>query len=85
MLPDRVSNPGPLTYESSALPTVLRGKNETGSDASIPYHQTLDNVIAVGFFYKTLRNLIQRLGASVHYDNNKTFVTVEIYTFLEFF
>ena len=25
MLPDRVSNPGPLTYESSALPTALRG------------------------------------------------------------
>ena len=25
MLPDRVSNPGPLTYESGALPTGLRG------------------------------------------------------------
>ena len=25
MLPDRVSNPGPLTYESGALPTALRG------------------------------------------------------------
>ena len=25
MLPDRVSNPGPLTYESDALPMVLRG------------------------------------------------------------
>ena len=25
MLPDRVSNPGPLTYESSALPITLRG------------------------------------------------------------
>ena len=25
MLPDRVSNPGPLTYESGALPSVLRG------------------------------------------------------------
>ena len=25
MLPDLVSNPGPLTYESGALPTVLRG------------------------------------------------------------
>ena len=23
MLPDRVSNPGPLTYESGALPTAL--------------------------------------------------------------
>ena len=25
MLPDRVSNPGPLTYEPGALPTALRG------------------------------------------------------------
>ena len=25
MLPDRVSNPGPLTYESGALSTALRG------------------------------------------------------------
>ena len=25
MLPDRVSNPGPLTYESGALPTALPG------------------------------------------------------------
>ena len=25
MLPDRVSNPGPLTYETDALPIALRG------------------------------------------------------------
>ena len=25
MLPERVSNPGPLTYESGALPIALRG------------------------------------------------------------
>ena len=25
MFPDRVSNPGPLTYESGALPIALRG------------------------------------------------------------
>ena len=28
MLPDRVSNPGPLTYESGALPFALRGPVE---------------------------------------------------------
>ena len=28
MWPDRVSNPGPLTYESGALPTVLPGPAE---------------------------------------------------------
>ena len=30
MLPDRVSNPGPLTYESGALPIALRGPANTG-------------------------------------------------------
>ena len=25
MLPDRISNPGPLTYESGALPIAIRG------------------------------------------------------------
>ena len=28
MLPDWVSNPGPLTYESGALPIALRGPAE---------------------------------------------------------
>ena len=28
MLPDRVSNPGPLTYESGALPIALRDSVE---------------------------------------------------------
>ena len=35
MLPDRVSNPGPLTYESGALPIALRGPA-----LLIGYHET---------------------------------------------
>ena len=35
MLPDRVSNPGPLTYESGALPIALRGP------ALVKDHQTM--------------------------------------------
>ena len=30
MLPDRVSNPGPLTYESGALPIALCGPSHQG-------------------------------------------------------
>ena len=30
MLPDRVSNPGPLTYESGALSIALRGPSREG-------------------------------------------------------
>ena len=33
MLPDRVSNPGPLTYESGALPIALCGPAYAGSSA----------------------------------------------------
>ena len=45
MLPDRVSNPGPLTYESGALPIALRGPaaepdrkllNASNHDANLP-------------------------------------------------
>ena len=31
MLPDRVSNPGPMTYESGALPIALRGPHKYGN------------------------------------------------------
>ena len=36
MLPDRVSNPGPLTYESGALPLALRGP-ATWDDVELVY------------------------------------------------
>ena len=32
MLPDRVSNPGPLTYESGALPIALRGPAQAAGE-----------------------------------------------------
>ena len=36
MLPDRVSNPGPLTYKSGALPIALRGPaNINGSEDAL--------------------------------------------------
>ena len=34
MLQDRVSNPGPLTYESGALPIALRGPSCKEGDSS---------------------------------------------------
>ena len=35
MFPDRVSNPGPLSYESGALPIALRGPAEIHVNGSI--------------------------------------------------
>ena len=37
MLPDRVSNPGPLTYESGVLPIALRGPAPVKFHEYIPY------------------------------------------------
>ena len=37
MLPDRVSNPGPLTYESGALPIALRGPAHSGEEEKTEY------------------------------------------------
>ena len=35
MLPDRVSKPGPLTYESGALPIALGGPANSGGLSSL--------------------------------------------------
>ena len=40
MLPDRVSNPGPLTYESGALPIALRGSAITGWRSTVKWIYT---------------------------------------------
>ena len=44
MLTDRVSNPGPLTYESGALPIALRGPalNKREREREYPQPQTTD-------------------------------------------
>ena len=43
MWPDRVSNPGPPTYESGALPIALRGPAQIQSK--------------IGFFYSSLKGI----------------------------
>ena len=39
MLPDRVSNPGPLTYESGALPIAQRGPAELDWISNYYFHK----------------------------------------------
>ena len=50
MLPDRVSNPGPLTYESGDLPIALRGLAADGVVSSNIYDMI--NVIILIFNQK---------------------------------
>ena len=50
MLPDRVSNPGPLTYESGALPIALRGpadRNRVHSITLIPFEIISQNMVEI--------------------------------------
>ena len=53
MWPDRVSNPGPLTYESGALPIALRGPASFGhSECNRVKTTTLIRpILIVGFYY----------------------------------
>ena len=44
MWPDRVSNPGPLTYQSGALPTALRGPASFKSNC---FYNKNQNVVSV--------------------------------------
>ena len=69
MLPDRVSNPGPLTYESGALPIALRGpatSTDTWDLGSVSFvfkntltttlnHKTCINTSGQGFFFFFLK------------------------------
>ena len=45
MLPDRVSNPGPLAYESGALPIALRGPRAVVSYWRKYVHEVLNNLL----------------------------------------
>ena len=53
MLPDRVSNPGPLTYESGALPIALRGPVRISAKANLIFSTTNISV----FDYKVIKHL----------------------------
>ena len=63
MLPDRVSNPGPLTYESGALPIALRGPaykhNEDGRTAPGVYGNGSLSLSHSG-------NVVTRIGIHTH-------------------
>ena len=50
MLPDRVSNPGPLTYESGALPIALRGPANTVDSRYLEVEGTLWNTSRYPYF-----------------------------------
>ena len=57
MLPDRVSNPGPLTYESGALPIALRGLAPLKQPQKNLYHSVRKEKLILQQNYPRLRYL----------------------------
>ena len=58
MLPDRVSNPGPLTYESGALPIALRGPAaDTQCARKTTQYSILFIIKSTDLFYLSLKHL----------------------------
>ena len=51
MLPDRVSNPGPLTYESGDLPIVLHGPAVLDVNLQIDSSLTTVIILYIGTLY----------------------------------
>ena len=62
MLPERVSNPGPLTYESGALPIALRGPAACKKKDYLTY--TKVNVVTEGKL--TLCSLLRVVNLNKH-------------------
>ena len=58
MLPDRVSNPGPLTYESGALPIALRGP-ACSSNQNFWLAERKRNYLLIALFNKFILDTFQ--------------------------
>ena len=59
MWPDRVSNPGPLTYESGAIPTALRGPAVIALNcrlSSTPLRLSLVSIVCIAKYVQILRS-----------------------------
>ena len=73
MLPDRVSNAGPLTYESGALPIALRGPAlvDYGPDSETKIRQI---ALAISFSYGAYRfsERVSDMGFSKHQHKKAT-------------
>ena len=66
MLPDRVSNPGPLTYDSCALPIALRGPAQ--DRCGTPYRSH-------GYVMLRFRgNVVMKMGTQQQHNNQDRYV-----------
>ena len=66
MLPDRVSNPGPLTYESGAPPIALRGPAEV----KIVWHVSRSSGLAKTILQGTVKGKRKRGRQKKRWEDN---------------
>ena len=59
MLPDRVSNPGPLTYESGALPIALRGPMVSSNMALLQISRGKKDNVGIIFVIAPVKHMLQ--------------------------
>ena len=57
MLPDRVSNPGPLTYESGAQPIALRGPAQPSVISILQLAFNKINIIVISILQLAFNNI----------------------------
>ena len=73
MLPDWVSNPGPLTYESGALPIALRGP----AKLNVPWLNSFPEIISFAFFHQ-LREITMYLNENELKDNSSNYLQMKM-------
>ena len=91
MLPDRVSNPGPLTYESGALPIALRGPGKTRFKLNKPVYVgmcvlDLSKHLMYDWYFNTLKRKYGSDCTLLYTDTNSLMVdlkTPDVYTDME--
>ena len=74
MLLDRVSNPGPLTYESGALPIALRGPAHSSAIGLYLLHavglENKEKELSYSFIVLTCHVILQ-IFIKIYYMHNK--------------
>ena len=91
MLSDRVSNPGPLTYESGALPIALRGLAKSTGNNSLSniifqikcYHLAKDKRIISGKFVSKTDDNANQLTVNQLRHQQLCINTLTLYIFMK--
>ena len=91
MLPDRVSNPGPLTYESGALPIALRGPARRNEDIKYTMNtgqevieiETVTSERDLGIIMDKALNFSEHIKTKVNKANRNFGIIFRTFTYMD--